>query len=56
MAKKYKKRFVLHSGCFTINMKNLTIDRYHKTGGFKDRVGGFESSNDLWNFVIKYEK
>lgn len=54
-----KKKFVLHSGCFTVDIKKLTINRYRqdkKGGGFIGKVGGFKTRDELWAFVVENEK
>ena len=54
-----KRKLVLHSGCFTVDSKKLTINRYYqdkKGGGFRDKIGGFKTKDDIWAFVVENEK
>lgn len=47
-----KKKLVFQEGYFNINWKSLTVDRYHKKGGFRDRIQ-FKSKDSLIDAITK---
>lgn len=47
-----KSKLVFQEGCFQINLKNLTVDRYYKKGGFRDRIQ-FKSKDSLIDAITQ---